>query len=96
MPTYLRRVYLDVIGTLPTPDEARRFLADRRPDRRARLVDELLERPEYADYWALEMVGPAAGRPREAGAQAGVRLLPLDPRPGRGRTRRWTSSRGRS
>jgi hypothetical protein len=51
---YLRRVYLDVIGTLPTPDEARRFLDDKRPDRRARLVDELLDRPEYADYWALK------------------------------------------
>src|SRR5207247_10623923 len=51
---YLRRVYLDVIGTLPTADEARRFLADKRPDRRARLVDELLERPEFADFWALQ------------------------------------------
>ena len=51
---YLRRVYLDVIGTLPTADEARRFLDDKRPDKRARLVDELLERPEYADYWALQ------------------------------------------
>jgi hypothetical protein len=51
---YLRRVYLDVIGTLPTADEARRFLADKRPDRRTRLVEELLERPEYADYWALK------------------------------------------
>src|SRR5262249_34334229 len=50
---YLRRVYLDVIGTLPTAAEARRFLADTRPDRRGRLVDELLERPEFADYWAL-------------------------------------------
>ncbi len=51
---YLRRVYLDVIGTLPTAEEARRFLADTRPDRRARLVDELLRRPEFADYWALK------------------------------------------
>ena len=51
---YLRRVYLDIIGTLPTADEARRFLADKRTDRRARLVDALLERPEYADYWALK------------------------------------------
>jgi hypothetical protein len=51
---FLRRVYLDVIGTLPTADEARRFLGDPRPDRRARLVDELLERPEFADYWALK------------------------------------------
>lgn len=52
--TYLRRVYLDAIGTLPTAAEARSFLADQRPDRRARLVDALLERPEYADYWALQ------------------------------------------
>jgi hypothetical protein len=51
---YLRRAYLDIIGTLPTADEARRFLADKRADRRARLVDELLGRPEYADYWALK------------------------------------------
>jgi hypothetical protein len=51
---YLRRVYLDVIGTLPTADEARRFLADTRADRRAKLVDELLARPEFADYWALK------------------------------------------
>jgi hypothetical protein len=51
---YMRRVYLDVIGTLPTAAEARRFLADRRPDRRARLVDELLQRPEFADFWALK------------------------------------------
>ncbi len=51
---YLRRVYLDVIGTLPTPAEARFFLADKRDDRRARLVDDLLQRPEYADYWALK------------------------------------------
>ncbi|MFO0880593.1 MAG: DUF1553 domain-containing protein [Gemmataceae bacterium] len=52
--TFLRRAYLDVIGTLPTVAEARRFLADRRPDRRARLVDELLARPEFADYWTLK------------------------------------------
>jgi hypothetical protein len=47
---FLRRVYLDVIGTLPTPEEAQAFLADRRPDRRARLIDALLERPEFVDY----------------------------------------------
>ena len=51
---YLRRVYLDVIGTLPTADEARRFLKDKRANKRELLVDELLERPEYADYWALK------------------------------------------
>jgi len=52
--TYLRRVYLDIIGTLPTANESRVFLSDTRPDRRALLVDELLARPEYADYWALK------------------------------------------
>jgi hypothetical protein len=50
---YLRRAYLDVIGTLPTSQETRKFLADQRPDRRARVVDDLLARPEYADYWAM-------------------------------------------
>lgn len=52
--TYLRRVYLDVIGTLPTAEESRRFLANKRDNKRELLVDELLERPEFADYWALK------------------------------------------
>lgn len=51
---FLRRAYLDVIGTLPTPAEARRFRADPSVDRRARWIDDLLQRPEYADYWALQ------------------------------------------
>ncbi|MFT4548305.1 MAG: hypothetical protein ACI8XO_002562, partial [Verrucomicrobiales bacterium] len=52
--TFLRRVYLDIIGTLPTATEAREFLGKQDPGRRAQLVDVLLERPEYADYWALK------------------------------------------
>ncbi|MCA9071479.1 MAG: DUF1549 domain-containing protein, partial [Planctomycetaceae bacterium] len=52
--TYLRRVYLDVIGTLPTPKEAREFLEDQRPNKRALIVETLFERPEFADYWALQ------------------------------------------
>lgn len=52
--TFLRRVSLDTIGTLPTVAEARRFLADPAPDKRARLVEALLNRPEYADYWAMK------------------------------------------
>jgi hypothetical protein len=51
--TYLRRVYLDVIGIIPTAEEVRRFLADSRAEKRAAVVDELLKRPEYADYWSV-------------------------------------------
>jgi hypothetical protein len=50
---FLRRVYLDLTGTLPTAAAARTFLADRSPDKRAKLVDELLATPEFADLWAL-------------------------------------------
>jgi hypothetical protein len=49
---FLRRTYLDVIGTLPAPQEIREFLADATPDKRERLIDRLLERPEYAIFWA--------------------------------------------
>ena len=51
--TFLRRVFLDTIGTLPTAKESRDFLADARADKRAKLIDVLLERSEYADYWAM-------------------------------------------
>ncbi len=51
---FLRRVYLDTIGTLPTADEAQRFLLDPSADKRARLIDDLLSRPEYADYWTMK------------------------------------------
>jgi hypothetical protein len=50
---FLRRAYVDVIGTLPTADEARAFLADADPNKRGALVDRLLARDEYADYWAM-------------------------------------------
>jgi hypothetical protein len=50
---FLRRVFLDLTGTLPTPDEARKYLADTAKDRRAKLVESLLDRPEFADLWAL-------------------------------------------
>jgi hypothetical protein len=50
---FMRRVYLDVIGGLPEAEELRRFQRDRSPDKRAKLIDELLEREEFADYWSL-------------------------------------------
>ncbi|MEY3172698.1 MAG: hypothetical protein RLZZ436_611 [Planctomycetota bacterium] len=49
---FLRRASLDATGTLPTPDEVREFLADGRPDRRERKIDELLSRPAFAAWWA--------------------------------------------
>lgn len=50
---FLRRVSFDAIGLTPTPAEVRAFLADTRPDKRARKIDELLDRPEFADQWAV-------------------------------------------
>lgn len=51
---FVRRVFLDAIGTLPEPAETRAFLEDSRSDKRARLIDKLLERDEFADYWAMK------------------------------------------
>src|SRR5436190_952498 len=51
---FVRRAYLDVLGILPTADEARAFVADKRKDKRAQLIDRLLERPEFPDFWALK------------------------------------------
>jgi hypothetical protein len=51
---FLRRAMLDAIGTTPTPDEVEDFLADSAPDKRTKLIDRLLERPEYVDYWTLK------------------------------------------
>jgi Protein of unknown function (DUF1553)/Protein of unknown function (DUF1549)/Bacterial Ig-like domain (group 2) len=51
---FLRRISYDLLGLPPTPEEARAFLAGTRPDKRARAIDALLERPEHADSWALK------------------------------------------
>lgn len=50
---FLRRAYLTVIGTLPSEDEARVFLDSDAPDKRQRVIDELLGRPEFVDYSAM-------------------------------------------
>ena len=50
---WIRRAFIDSIGTLPTPDEVRQFLADKSTGKRAKLIDSLLERPEFVDYWTM-------------------------------------------
>jgi len=51
---FLRRVYLDLIGVQPKPDEVRAFLADKDPAKRKRIADALFERPEFVDHWSLK------------------------------------------
>ncbi|HSI36948.1 MAG: DUF1549 and DUF1553 domain-containing protein [Phycisphaerae bacterium] len=51
---FLRRAYLDLLGVLPTADESRAFVADTAADKRTTLIDALLDRPEYAEHWALK------------------------------------------
>jgi hypothetical protein len=77
---FLRRVYLDVIGRLPTPDEVRAFLeanaecrlqnADCGSKARAQVVDELLRRPEYADHWAAKWADLLRPNPYRVGIKA--------------------------
>jgi hypothetical protein len=52
---FLRRVSLDLTGTLPGAQEARRFLASRDPNKRRKLIEALLERPEYVDTWTYRL-----------------------------------------
>ena len=51
---FLRRVYLDLIGVQPKPDEIRAFTSSQDPNKRLRVIDDLLQRPEYVDYWSLK------------------------------------------
>ncbi len=51
---FIRRAFLDTIGTLPTLDEVSAFAADPSPEKRARLIDSLLARPEFVDYWTYK------------------------------------------
>jgi hypothetical protein len=74
---YLRRVYLDVVGTVPTADEVESFLADRSPDKRAKVLEVLLAGPAYADYWAtwwFRTLTGITGATLKGGGQ-GLRLL---------------------
>lgn len=74
--TFARRVYLDLAGRIPTPDEADRFAADPATEKRAALVDRLLAGPEYGrhmrDVFDVVLVGrPAPERRRRRGPEAG-------------------------
>jgi hypothetical protein len=51
---FMRRAYLDAAGVLPSPSEVEKFLKDSSPEKRNRLIDELIKRPEFVDYWAYK------------------------------------------
>jgi hypothetical protein len=51
---FIRRVHLDTAGILPSPEEVQKFVADGSPDKRAKLIEQLLERPEFIDYWTYK------------------------------------------
>ncbi|NCY02360.1 MAG: DUF1549 domain-containing protein, partial [Planctomycetia bacterium] len=73
--TFLRRCLLDTIGRLPTPEEVRSYVADTSPGKRERLVELVLARPEFIDYWAYKwsdvlLVSGAKLRPDAVNAYA--------------------------
>lgn len=76
--TFVRRVYVDTIGTLPTTEEVRQFLADPHPEKRARLIEHLLGRPEFIDYWSLilgDLLQNRKERDHDVRGTKGVRSL---------------------
>jgi hypothetical protein len=69
-PTVLRRLYLDLIGRGPTADEARQYLTDNDPEKRARLVVRLLDDPEFAEHWANKWTDLLRPNPYRVGIKA--------------------------
>ncbi len=70
---FVRRVYLDVCGILPTPDETQKFVASTEANKRAQLIGQLLQRPEYADFWTkkwMDVLRASRDSIQLAGAQA--------------------------
>jgi hypothetical protein len=65
-----RRAFLRSIGRLPTPEETHEFLSDTSADKRGRLVDRLLERPEYGDFWANKWADLLRPNPYRVGIKA--------------------------
>ena len=88
---FIRRVYLDVIGVLPTPADVDRFLARPEKERRDRLVDELLSRDEFHDFWALKFADILRSNGRLIESKA--RTCSIDgSAPAWSATSRWISS----
>ncbi len=69
---FLRRVHVDIIGRLPTPDEVRDFLAIKGTNKRLAVVEKLLQRPEYADHWAAKWADLLRPNPYRVGIKAVV------------------------
>ena len=67
---FMRRVYIDIIGTVPKPVEVREFLADPSDNKREALIDRLLERPEYAEHWANKWADLLRPNPYRVGIKA--------------------------
>ena len=72
--TFHRRAYLSILGRLPTPDETRTYLADGDSKKAEALIDRLLARPEYADFWANKWVDLLRPNPYHAGIKATLNL----------------------
>ena len=68
--TVHRRAFLSVIGRLPTPEETRHYFADTDPKKREKLIDRLLARPEYADFWANKWTDLLRPNPYHVGIKA--------------------------
>lgn len=67
---FLRRAKLDAIGVLPTPEEVRAFLADTTPDKRRRIISEILAHPAYADHWATKWADLVRPNPDRVGLKS--------------------------
>lgn len=74
---FLRRVTLDTLGRLPTLDETEEFVNDKSPDKRTKLIDALLERPEFADFRTLRLCDLLRVNPRKLGGQLADRSADL-------------------
>ena len=68
--TFLRRAYTDIIGRIPSSQETAAFLEDTSPDKRTRLVDQLLQQPDFADHWANKWVDLLRPNPYRVGIKA--------------------------